>query len=83
MITDDIEGFRKWYEEERQADLSTDEFTLKRVVHNLEGLKHVNYCFLLDARKHNPSHVQHLEGIQEGFKFCIKEIERLINKEPS
>lgn len=32
-----------------------------------------------DAGKHNTSGVQHLEGIQDGF---LKEIKRLINREP-
>lgn len=80
---DDKEAFKKWYDEERQADLSTDETTLKRVLLNLEGLRHVNHCFLLDAKRKNHSGVQHLEGVQDGFIQCLKEIKRLINKEPS
>lgn len=68
---------------ERAIELSLDKPTLIRVKENLEGLLHVNSCFLLDAKRYNPSGVVRLEGIVEGYQKAIAEIQRLINGEPS
>lgn len=72
-----------FFSEIRKQELSLDENTLKYVKDALDGLKYVNHCFLLDAKRRKSADIQYLEGVQSGFNFCLKEIERLINKEPT
>lgn len=75
-----FDDFKKWQDEINQKEVSLDEETLKYVKSYLEDLKHVHYCFLLDAQRNNQSAVPYQEGVQLGFNECLKVIDQLIFK---
>lgn len=76
-----LDDFRKWQEQERAIEIALDTPTLLRVKENIEGLLHVNLCFLKDAYNHNVAGVPRLDGVVSGYEEILRELDRLIHKE--